>query len=1103
VYLPSDAATFPPSREMENLVEYCQNKSFDLVMGCDSNAHHINWGSNDNNARGKSLYDYIINKNLSILNKGNKPTFINSRSQTLIDITLSTTKISKFIHNWQVSDEVSMSDHCWLKFDINLTLTTSTLQRDPKRTDREQFSHLLEGALREVEAETPNNHDDLEKYVVTIQNIINKAYKKSCPLRLVQKSTGTPWWCQELEQLRKTARKSFNKAKNTKSEEDWDLYRSHLKEYKKVVRQKQREAWRAYCEEIEDFPQAARLQRALTKDPYRSVGALTKEDGTTTANLEESIQLLMTTHFPGSTTTDETVWAEEVIQIPSENDWEIAKSIVDENRIRWAISSFSPFKSPGPDGIYPALLQWGLGELLPHLVGVFRSSLALRYIPKVWREVKVVFIPKPGRVDYSTPKSYRPISLTSFSMKTLERLCERHIRDTVIITNPLHPNQHAYTPGRSTDTALHLVAGRIEKSLDNKQSTLGVFIDIEGAFDKTTFPKIADSLASRNVPGVISGWIHNMLSKRAIKITVDDITLRGLVVRGCPQGGVLSPLLWNMVLDSLLNRLNNDNFYTIAYADDLVILQTGRFENILCERMQVALKSIEQWCEDHSLSANPKKTEMVLFTRKRKLPNLKAPELLKIKLNFSTEVKYLGIIFDQKLTWNSHLEKRVKKAYISYEQCRRTMGQTWGLTPRIALWIYTAIIRPMLTYGAVVWGPKAQQTTAIRKLDQIQRLACLYTTGAMRTTPTRAMEVILGLTPLDIHVREVVLMTMHRFRTVGIEPEVGAGESRRRLWYEALSSLPMLQANTDSIAPRFVFHKPYKICISNTTEESAVADTICIYTDGSKTEHGSGCGVYSTSLNLKIKWAMGKYANVVQTELNGIYIAAKEISGKNISEKNICIYTDSRQALLALERPRITQGSVLECHEALVNASGNNMVTLKWIKGHGKYKGNHIADKLARRAAGERLLEPAPSASLTTSAVVNQIREHSQILFRKRWDETRNCSLARELLHYPDQAAARKFLAMTRQNLRFVTGILTGHCHLNKHLHRMMVSDTPLCRGCKQEDETMEHILCDCPALSSTRKAVFDEFWLTPANIREAHLGDVINYVKTVGWLTS
>ena len=80
---------------------------------------------------------------------------------------------------------------------------------------------------------------------------------------------------------------------------------------------------------------------------------------------------------------------------------------------------------------------------------------------------------------------------------------------------------------------------------------------------------------------------------------------------------------------------------------------------------------------------------------------------------------------------------------------------------------------------------------------------------------------------------------------------------------------------------------------------------------------------------------MGRYANVVQTELNGIHLAAKEISSKNIFGKNICIYTDRSVGL--------------ECHEALVKVSDNNMVTLKGIKGHGKYKGNHIADALAKK----------------------------------------------------------------------------------------------------------------------------------------------------------
>ncbi|CAH1102788.1 unnamed protein product [Psylliodes chrysocephalus] len=112
-----------------------------------------------------------------------------------------------------------------------------------------------------MEAETPNNNTALKKYTNTIQSTINNAYKKFCPLRLIQHDqTTTAWWCHELNHLRKMARKSFNEARITKLKEDWDTY-------KKIVRQKQRDAWRSYSKETEDFP---RLQKDLSKDSHRS-----------------------------------------------------------------------------------------------------------------------------------------------------------------------------------------------------------------------------------------------------------------------------------------------------------------------------------------------------------------------------------------------------------------------------------------------------------------------------------------------------------------------------------------------------------------------------------------------------------------------------------------------------------------------------------------------------------------------------------------------------------------------------------------------------------------------------------------------------------------
>jgi hypothetical protein len=94
--------------------------------------------------------------------------------------------------------------------------------------------------------------------------------------------------------------------------------------------------------------------------------------------------------------------------------------------------------------------------------------------------VKVVFIPKPGRKTYSGPKNYRPISLTAFILKTMERLVDRYLRDEALDLSPLHPNQHAYQDGKSNETALHQLVIRVDKALEQRDITLGFFLDIRG-----------------------------------------------------------------------------------------------------------------------------------------------------------------------------------------------------------------------------------------------------------------------------------------------------------------------------------------------------------------------------------------------------------------------------------------------------------------------------------------------------------------------------------------------------------------------------------------------------------------------------------------------
>ena len=193
----------------------------------------------------------------------------------------------------------------------------------------------------------------------------------------------------------------------------------------------------------------------------------------------ETLDLLLGTHFPTSNVVASGLLPATACRT-SQVNWQMAARIFTYRKVEWAINSFAPYKSPGMDGIFPALLQEGRGILIPYLVRMFRACLAMGYVPAIWRQVKVVFIPKPGRSSYCGPRDFRPISLTSFLLKTMKRLVDRFLRDEVLVSKPLHPNQHAYQTGKSVETALHQLVVRVEKALDQQEIALGVFLDIEG-----------------------------------------------------------------------------------------------------------------------------------------------------------------------------------------------------------------------------------------------------------------------------------------------------------------------------------------------------------------------------------------------------------------------------------------------------------------------------------------------------------------------------------------------------------------------------------------------------------------------------------------------
>ena len=134
---------------------------------------------------------------------------------------------------------------------------------------------------------------------------------------------------------------------------------------------------------------------------------------------------------------------------------------------------------------------------------------------------------------------------------------DRHVRQKILTVKPLHSDQHAYRAGRSTETGLSKAVNLIEVQLNLKAFAIGTIMDIEGDFNHTSSKVIKMAMARQGVPIAVVNWTLHMLGNINITITKGNTTLRGVVDSGCLQGGVLSPLLCNLVAEKLKHLLTN------------------------------------------------------------------------------------------------------------------------------------------------------------------------------------------------------------------------------------------------------------------------------------------------------------------------------------------------------------------------------------------------------------------------------------------------------------------------------------------------------------------------------------------------------------------
>jgi len=205
-------------------------------------------------------------------------------------------------------------------------------------------------------------------------------------------------------------------------------------------------------------------------------------------------------------------------------------------------------------------------------------------------------------------------------------------------------------------------------------------------------------------------------------------------------------------------------------------------------------------------------------------------------------------------------------------------------------WLYTRVIRPFILHGALVWWPKAMQKTTKTQLGRIQRIACLAITGAMKSTPTAAMETLLNLTPLNLVIQAEARMALYRLHIHKQPAKFKAG--LLSIWKNV--SDPLLEMRADHMTPVYYYSKVFSVIIDwdhwKNKDPVFPEDALIWFTDVSKANSGTGAGIFRLRPNRSFSFPMGKFATVFQTEIYAILQRAYENIRKVYKNMRILIF---------------------------------------------------------------------------------------------------------------------------------------------------------------------------------------------------------------------
>ena len=1127
VYIPSERAGDCRNSTDETKVstKYWPAEAKDLIVG-DLNAHSILWDSELEEGgqqrgievkRGELVEAWMDKEGMAVLNDGGA-THANRKTgkESTPDLTIvHGSQADRY--QWEVLEKLGGSDHKpilitreaegvqnvnnqytykWdlkgAKFDA---FRTEVEEKLPVEYENKQV-HKLEKILRKVITNAANNHIGTKRISGTAKPAITKEIKKRMEERNI-------------------LRRDIKKANGRKR------WLDKCKEVNTALKKEKEIRWREYVDELD--------AKTNSRQVWKTIRSL---DGRTAPRKENEVLVVEGKAFVGDKQKANEfakvykkvsrIKKDPKDRIIKRQNREFLKAIPSsrgryESEIIWeelerVIGETSNNRSPGDDNIpYDVIKQLG-PKAKEFILRMYNRVWSGDPIPQQWRTAVIKPLLKEGK-DPKSPGSWRPIALTACLGKTLEKIVADRMSAYMEENNLLNENQAGFRRNRSTtDQVLKLVQMASDKMQQNKDSptTMVTFFDFSRAYDKVWREGLLHKMIKLGLPYKFIKYTRLFLSARSTRVEINGVRSRKFFLNeGLPQGSAISPLLFLLFINDITEFIEGGATPSLFADDTAIWTESCKDKEKAVKNMQEHINGIANWAAEWKMELNSDKTQLMIISTSREDREWKPKLLLNdIQLEVVKEYKFLGVIIDNQLTFNSHVKKIIAKGRKRNNILRCLAGKDWGQNVDSQKALYATYIRSAAEYASPAWYPWVAKNTQ-DKIEVIQNEALCIMTRMTRDTPCDFLRLQTGFEPLCQRLEKNSFILREKF--MRLDENDGRRKMTERVVQKRLKSKVGWRTETEKMANEQMNRNigkatvypmsPLNLTITEVkltkkkdehTKEELQRLTECkiaeidaeveVYTDGSTAgnQQNGGAGVFIQDRNgntlLERAVPAGRLCSSYDGESAAFLEALKWVEESNQEGAKVAIYTDSLSLVSALRGNKWKDSHewLRQIKRKLQELTHN--ITLCWLPSHCDTYGNEKADKLAD--AGARMSQE--TAPVTCSIAKAKIKS-------KQWQPTH--SVASQM--FGERRKPRKEEEEWPDNVRSLYARLRcNHAkELRSYQKRIGITNVGNCIYCDMdEEENINHVLCRCPQLECARREAWPDGFTTEMLVQRPNI---------------